>query len=140
MSNILVNQLTGNTTDTTIDVFAGHAADSTTRTNLEQGLAKVWVNYDCASTTPRDSFNVASLTDNGVGHFTTTFTNDMNNDDYSIPTSSNDVNASATVYNLDPHTYAAGSVQCDSFQSNANGVVEQLDSNHNHIAIFGDLA
>ena len=137
MSSILVDNLTGKTTAGSVTVTSEGGAATM---QMQQGLAKVWVNYDCASTTPRDSFNVASLTDNGTGHFTTTFTNDMNNDDYSIPTSSNDVNASATVYNLDPHTYAAGSVQCDSFQSNANGVVEQLDSNHNHIAIFGDLA
>jgi hypothetical protein len=103
------------------------------------GSAKAWVNYDCASTTPRDSFNVASLSDNGTGYFTTTFTNNMNNDDYSIPTSSNDVNASATLYGLNAHTYATGSVQCDSFEANPS-TVQQIDSNHNHIAIFGDLA
>ena len=137
MSSILVDNLTGKTTAGSVTVTSEQGGATM---QLQQGLAKVWVNYDCASTTPRDSFNVDSLTDNGTGHFTTNFTNNMNNDDYSIPTSSNDVNASATVYNLDPHTYAAGSVQCDSFQSNANGVVEQLDSNHNHLAIFGDLA
>ena len=32
--------------------------------------------------TPRDSFNVNSLTDNGTGYFTITFTNAMSSDDY----------------------------------------------------------
>ena len=136
MSTILVNTLTGTTTAGSIAVTG---EGNSTTTNLQQGLAKVWVNYDCASTTPRDSLNVASLTDNGTGHFTTTFTNDMNNDDYSIPTSSNNVNASGTLYSLDPHNYAAGSVGCDSFEVNSS-TVGPIDNNHNHLAVFGDLA
>ena len=135
MSSILVDNLTGKTTAGSITVTSEGGAATL---QLQQGLAKVWVNYDCASTTPRDSFNVASLTDNGVGHFTTNFTNDMNNDDYSIPTSSNNVNATGTLYSLDPHTYAAGSVGCDSFEVNTS-TVGQIDNNHNHLAIFGDL-
>ena len=85
MSNILVNQLTGNTTDTTIDVFAGHAADSTTRTNLEQGLAKAWAKWDASSTvTLDDSLNTTSISDNGTGDFEQNLTNSMNNADYSV--------------------------------------------------------
>ena len=122
-----------------VSTYAIGSEGGAVTTSIQQGVAKVWVNYDCASTTPRDSFNVASLSDNGTGYFTTTFTNNMNNDDYSIPTSSNDVNASATLYGLNAHTYATGSVQCDSFEANPS-TVQQLDSNHNHIAIFGDLA
>ena len=121
------------------DTLTHSTAGSLDTNYVVNGSSKVWVNYDCDSTTPRDSLNVASLTDNGTGHFTTTFTNSMNNDDYSIPTSSNNVNASGTLYSLDPHTYAAGSVGCDSFEVNTD-VVQQRDSTHNHLAIFGDLA
>ena len=67
MSNILVNQLTGNTTDTTIEVFAGHATDSTTRTNLEQGLAKQWIQLDMSSFTVDDSLNVSTVSDVATG-------------------------------------------------------------------------
>ena len=89
MSNILVDQLTGKTTDTTIDVFAGHAADSTTRTNLEQGLAKSFVSATITSNTHtiQDSLNVASLTDDGAGKTDVVFTNNINNDDYSATNS-----------------------------------------------------
>ena len=85
MSNILVNQLTGNTTDTTIEVFAGHATDSTTRTNLEQGLGKSFVSATIISNvhTIQDSFNVSDLIDDGAGKTDVQFTNNMNNDDYS---------------------------------------------------------
>ena len=84
MSNILVNQLTGNTTDTTIDVFAGHATDSTTRTNLEQGLAKAWARLESGTATRLDNFNVGSSTDNGTGDHTVTVTNPFNNTNYSF--------------------------------------------------------
>ena len=79
MSNILVNQLTGNTTDTTIEVFAGHAADSTTRTNLEQGLCKSWINIDGDAATPtiRDSLNAASLTDTATGRYQLNYSNNF---------------------------------------------------------------
>ena len=58
---------------------------NSTTTSLQQGLAKSWVNFDgsAGSLSPRDSFNVNSLTDNGTGYFTITFTNAMSNDDYS---------------------------------------------------------
>ena len=52
------------------------------------GSAKVWVNFDGTGTsagatiTPRDSFNVDSVTDNGTGDYTLTATNAMSNDDY----------------------------------------------------------
>ena len=81
MSNILVNQLTGNTTDTTIEVFAGHAADSTTRTNLEQGLAKAWVHASGAAVQD-DTFNVSGGVDHGTGDYSHTITNPFNNLNY----------------------------------------------------------
>ena len=64
-----------------VTVAEGGSATTTT----VQGLAKSWVNFDgsAGSLSPRDSFNVNSLTDNGTGYFTITFTNAMSNDDYS---------------------------------------------------------
>ncbi len=47
-------------------------------TNTVQGLAKSWVNFNGGGTsagatiTPRDSFNNASITDNGTGDYTVT--------------------------------------------------------------------
>ena len=118
----------------TIQSTSGGAATLT-----KQQASKMWVSYSCASTTPKDSFNVSSLTDNGTGDFTTTFTSAMSNDDYAVPTSSNNGDAGSTSYNLDPHAYATNSVRCDSFQ-NSTSVSEQVDSINNHIALFGDLA
>ena len=135
-SELKVNTLTGVSTAGSIAVTG---EGNSTTTNLQQGLAKMWVSYSCASTTPKDSYNVASLTDNGTGDFTTTFTSAMSNDDYAVPTSSNNGDAGGTSYNLDPHAYATTSVRCDSFQ-NSTSVSAQLDAINNHIALFGDLA
>ena len=46
-------------------------------------LAKMWINFDGSGTIAiRDSFNVSSITDNGTGDYTVTFSNSLSNDDY----------------------------------------------------------
>ena len=49
------------------------------------GSVKVWVNFDgsASGATARDSFNVASMTDNGTGDYTVTFSGSMSNTSYS---------------------------------------------------------
>ena len=49
--------------------------------NTVQGLAKAWARLD-TNDTVEDSFNIASIADNGTGDFTTTFTNAFNNNTY----------------------------------------------------------
>ena len=49
------------------------------------GSAKSWVNFNGQGTiAARDSFNLASLTDNGNGDYTITFSNNMENANYII--------------------------------------------------------
>jgi hypothetical protein len=58
-------------------------------TNLQQGLAKAWMNLDGSGTIAiLDSFNVSGATDNGTGEYTQTHTNAMNNALYSVAISS----------------------------------------------------
>ena len=51
----------------------------TVTTNLQQGLAKVWVQFDgsASGAAARDSFNVSGMTDNSAGNHTVAFNNDM---------------------------------------------------------------
>ena len=57
--------------------------NSTAMSTINQGTAKAWLNLDGTGTiSARDSFNNASVTDNGTGDYTSTITNAMNNDDY----------------------------------------------------------
>ena len=54
-----------------------------TTTNLQQGLAKCWIQFNGTGTiSTQDSFNRGGLTDNGTGDYTVTYTNNMANDDY----------------------------------------------------------
>lgn len=46
--------------------------------------AKAWVNFNGTGVVAiRDSFNVSSITDNGVGDYTVNFTNNLSSIDYS---------------------------------------------------------
>ena len=84
MSNIYVDTIrkTGGSLGTDIrikntSVYESDSGTSPTQ-NLVQGLCKAWVMQE-DGTTVHDSLNQASLTDNGTGDYTITFTNNMNN-------------------------------------------------------------
>lgn len=50
-------------------------------------LSKAWVNFNGTGTVAiRDSFNVASITDNDIGNYTINFTNNMPDANYSVST------------------------------------------------------
>jgi len=78
-SQLKVDTLTGVSTAGSI-VVTGEG--NSTTTNLQQGLAKSWVNNTDAAVIT-DSFNVASGTDRGTGTYDITFTNAMANATYS---------------------------------------------------------
>ena len=73
-----VDKITGVATAGSIDV-TGEGGSTTT--NLQQGLTKVWINFNDGSEadTVRDSFNVTTLTDRGTGLWTLTVTNNFVN-------------------------------------------------------------
>ena len=52
-------------------------------TNVVQGLAKGWLNFNGTGTVAiTDSFNIASITDNGTGDYTNTLSNAMENSNF----------------------------------------------------------
>ena len=82
MATLKTNTLTGTSTAGSIAVTG---EGNSTTTNLQQGLVKVWANFQGTDTFGlRDSFNVSSATDNGTGNYTITINNDMGNNDYSV--------------------------------------------------------
>ena len=86
MSTILVNTLTGTSTAGSIAVTG---EGNSTTTNLQQGLAKQWVNFDSTGTlTARDSLNVASFTDNSTGNYNVNFSSNYGNNDYALTSTS----------------------------------------------------
>ena len=61
--------------------------ENTNTTNLQQGLAKVWIKIDgtqSAGSMPQDSFNVTSMTDTNTGRHIINYTNNMNTVHYSF--------------------------------------------------------
>ena len=75
MASLLkVDALTGVTTAGSISV-TGEGGSTTT--NLQQGLAKAWLNADHTSNTISSSFNYSSFTDINTGDSTLAFTSNM---------------------------------------------------------------
>jgi len=92
-SEIAIDKLKGASSAGSLTV-TGEGGSTTT--NLQQGLAKFWMNYH-SGTTINDSFNSTSLTDNGTGDYTMTIANDMANATYAVHHTSSDANTNASV-------------------------------------------
>jgi len=136
-SELRVDNLKGSTTGGSINVL-GEGTSATT--NLQQGLAKAWVNFDgtASNAASRDTFNVSGMTDNGTGNYTVSINNDMSNDDYSAScTGRVQSGVDTTVLAPEDSGYATGSVQVLAIKI-AND--QLLDSNFSQVTIHGDLA
>ena len=79
-SKLVLDNLAGRTTAGSIAVVG---EGNGTTTNLQQGLAKSWLNMNGQGTIAiNDSFNIASITDNGTGSYGATVSNAMSNTYY----------------------------------------------------------
>ena len=89
MSTVLANTITavgggGSTVKVNNDSTYISDGGAVTDSNLVQGLAKVWVQFDgtASGAASRDSFNVGSMTDSSTGNYVVNFSNNMSNNDY----------------------------------------------------------
>ena len=132
MSTLLLNTLTGKTSAGSI-VVTGEGGSTTT--NLQQGLVKAWVNLDGDSTASIvDNLNVGSLTDNGTGSFTITYTNNMGNTTYAVVVGIDEAsNSGGTLTIGNVHTTS----QLKLVSRNSSASV--ADENSLNAAILGDL-
>jgi len=131
MASILkVDDLRGNTSAGDVTI----TGEGTATMRLSQGVAKHWAKVNQTNATILDSFNTDSITDVGTGRFRQTFTNNMNNANYSI--------AGSTSFNTDPYTqhqfraeattHYDGYNSPDQSQSIADGIIGNT--------VHGDLA
>ena len=105
--------------------------------NTVQGLAKAWLNMNGTGTVAiRDSFNIASITDNGTGDHTGTFTNAMNNDDFVCAGEGGTESGGTSHMFLCAHTKATGSARVTNL-SDGGGAG---DRNIHGWMLMGDLA
>ena len=112
--------------------------------NIAQGLCKAWINFTGITTTAeRDSLNVGSLTDVGTGKTNVVYTAAMANVNYS--------GAYYTTADAGTGDYAFDNQFAGAFGIGSNGRTTSLvkvaahdgnfiDSVHNDVLIFGDLA
>ena len=103
---IKTNTFKGQTTAGSIAV----QGEGTATTNLQQGLAKLWMNLDGSTFGIGDSFNMTSATDNGAGDYTGTIANDMANTEWALTAHSgqavNRTESDVTVTAFEIHTFA----------------------------------
>ena len=141
-SELKVDKFTGVTTAGSILVTG---EGNSTTTNLQQGLIKIWMQFDGTSTAAlADSLNVGSLTDNGTGNYTPSFTNNMGNANYSATINAKLHSLSSDEYRQTTvDTFAAGSIKVQSLEPYLNGGsadLRQVDADINCVQISGDLA
>ena len=128
MSEIKTDKLTGVGTAGSI-VVTGEG--NSTTTNLQQGLAKVWVRFNGSSTIAvDDSLNVASLTDVGTGDYQVNFTNNMGNINYANTSNSNNAHA------INGNPNAADNLRVGTY----NSATSLVDSARVYSVAQGDLA
>ena len=139
MSTLKVDNITGR--GSTGFTGSVKSEGGNTTTDLQQGLAKSWVNFDgsASGAAARDSLNVSTMTDRGTGKFTITFATVMGNTNY------NSV-ASATVGGADNYNRTAGAASnatnfsyLNTFaQSGSNSIL--ADAAYTSATFHGDLA
>jgi|TARA_B100000242_G_C42900988_1_gene417871 hypothetical protein len=133
-NNVRVNQLSG------IDTMGSIAVqgEGTNTTNLQQGLLKVWNNFDGTATdaASRDSFNVSGMTDNTTGTATTSYTTSMANTNYPAITIGED-DSSNQGPSGEQITRTTSSIK---FETRYQGNNTVYDLDNCHVMIAGDLA
>jgi hypothetical protein len=81
-----------------LDTIASRdGTESTDVTNVINGSAKAWVNFNGTGTVAiNESFNVSSITDLGTGYYTVTFTNSLEDGYYAVALSQKYTNSGNT--------------------------------------------
>ena len=130
MASVLkVDSITGVTTAGSISVTG---EGNSTTTNLQQGLAKAWVEGSNAAALT-DSFNISGGTDNGTGDYSYAFSNNMGSASYSISVCCHSGGLAAT--NDDSQTTSSYKAQIFS-RTSTGSASDQI----NYSSVLGDLA
>jgi len=151
MSTLVTNTITGLTTATSITMptttkvgttaivsaSAGSATiiaeGGTVVTNIQQGLAKSWIDIvqTSGSQVIADSFNITGITDTAAGQTTVTIANDMASANYCCTTGSNQLHSVVNSATTTTGVYRTEAI-------NASGA--DTDSDYVGVTQHGDLA
>tara|TARA_R110002126_G_scaffold287358_1_gene440115 strand:- start:40 stop:423 length:384 start_codon:yes stop_codon:yes gene_type:complete len=111
--------------------------NSTAMSTINQGTAKFWVNFNGTGTiAARDSFNLSSLTDNGTGDYTATFTNAMGNANHAPQGVGQNSASTGLGLMYNPFSVTTTNTQ----MKYVNNDAAARDSAQNHVLTNGDLA
>ena len=124
-------------TDGTIvngDINASAAIASTKLTGIND--AKAWVNFDGTGTPAiRGSFNVTSITDNGIGEYTVNITTALTDTNYAVVASSGSFGSTVDSGRTFATPNIVSTTACEINTKNSNtGTLE--DYNQNCLTIF----
>ena len=135
-SELRVDNLKGSTTGGSINVL-GEGTSATT--NLQQGLCKAWNNFDNDGTAAfNDSFNFASITDNGTGQMQMNVTNAFSNSTYTHVGGGTHDGGSYVVSLYFNHDSTKNTTQAEFDSRNTDQSTK--DAEFMSLAYFGDLA
>ena len=102
---------------------------------LSQFTAKAWVNFDGTGTAAiRDSHNVSSITDNGTGDFTVTFSNNMGNTNYCTSIGNYRSTGDTGIGGSNIMAIAVGSIRFETIRDSSS----KIDPNFCNFLVFGD--
>ena len=112
--------------------------NSTAMSTINQGTAKAWASWNGSGTVALiDNFGISSISDNGTGDYTTTLSNAMNNDDYSITATSQENRCIGVYYGIG----TAVTTTTIRFGVNlTDGSYTNNDPSYAHMMVMGDLA
>jgi len=139
-SELKVDKFTGVTTAGSILVTG---EGNSTTTNLQQGLAKFWIQHNDGASVA-DSFNAGSTTDNGTGDYSHAFTNNMRAaSNYALSGLALAINDKASFINGSSGNveFAAASFRYQTgFVANTGGAQTNHDCSATSPVVHGDLA
>ena len=130
-SEIAIDKLKGVSSASSISVVA---EGGTNTTNLQQGLAKAWVNFNGSGTVAtRDTHNISSINDVTTGQYEPNFSNNMASANYTVTLVNGDNHYVTTLHNT--------LVQAGSYRMhNLNNSGSYADSTIIMTNVNGDLA
>ena len=140
---IKTNTFKGQTTAGSINV----QGEGTATTNLQQGLAKYFINYAQGTDTVNKSLNSSTVTDASLGHFTLNYANNFSDALYSLSTgihdNTDDADTARGGHSLgfeNGGTVNTASAQCNYCYGASNSAAAvDLDATNSFI-LYGELA
>tara|TARA_R100000773_G_C4204171_1_gene105584 strand:- start:438 stop:827 length:390 start_codon:yes stop_codon:yes gene_type:complete len=114
--------------------------NASTVDNIQQGIAKAWVNFNGTFSSSSedlrvDSFNVSGVTDNATGIYTITFANNMANSNYVVNISKR-LNTTGGATSSDD--VITGLVNTAQTNTSVKVYTRNTDCIAVHVVVFGD--